>query len=71
MRLARMEAHLMVHGRVEPEHLLLGLVLADDEETARVLRGHGIEIEGARVAVIKALNVWKTVPPTSSSQSIG
>ena len=71
MRLARMEAHLMVHGRVEPEHLLLGLVLADDEETAKVLGGHGIEIEGARVAVIKALNVWRTVPPTSSSQSIG
>ena len=71
MRLARVEAHLMFHGRVEPEHLLLGLVLADDEETAKVLGGHGIEIEGARVAVIKALNVWRTVPPTSSSQSIG
>ena len=71
MRLARMEAHLMVHGRVEPEHLLLGLILTNDDETAGVLSKHGIEIEGVRVALIETLAGWRKIPPTSSSQSIG
>ena len=70
MRLARMEAHLMFHGRIEPEHLLLGLILADNDETARILREHGIDIEGARVALIKTLKEWGTAPPTPPSQSI-
>lgn len=58
LRLARMEAHVMFQVRVELEHLLLGLVLTDDEHTRQVLRKHGIEIEGARVALIKALTEW-------------
>ena len=58
LRLARMEAHVLFQGQVEPEHLLLGLVLTDDERTQQVLREHGIEIEGARVALINALKEW-------------
>ena len=71
LRLARMEAHVMFQGRVEPEHLLLGLVLADDERTQQVLGEHGIEIEGARVALIKALTEWGTSPPASPGRSTG
>ena len=58
LRLARMEAHVMFQVRVELEHLFLGLVLTDDEHARQVLRKHGIEIEGARVALIKALTEW-------------
>ena len=61
----------MFQGRVEPEHMLLGLVLTDDEGTQQVLREHGIEIEGARVALIKALTEWETTPPASPGRSIG
>ena len=54
---------------MNPKHLLLGLVLANDDETARVLSKHGIEIEGVRVALIETLAEWRKIPPTS--QSIG
>ena len=71
LRLARMEAHVMFQGWVEPEHLLLGLVLTDDERTQQVLREHGLEIEGARVALIKALTEWEASPPASPGRSTG
>lgn len=66
LRLARMESQMMFLGRVETEHLLLGLVLANDDQTTQVLRDHGIEIEGVRMAVIKAMSEWKIASPTST-----
>ena len=71
LRLARMEAYVMFQGRVEAEELLLGLVLADDDQTPRILRENGIEIEGARLALIRARNEWMTTSPSSPGQSNG
>ena len=66
VRLARMEAHVMFQGRVEPEHLLLGLALAEDDETSRILRDHGIDMVEARAALRQILSEWKDTPPASS-----
>ena len=71
MSLARMEAHVMFHGRIEAEHLLLGLVQANDHETQRILRELGIEFGEAIVALRKALNAWRATPPDSPGQTPG
>ena len=71
MSLARMEAHVMFHGRIEAEHLLLGLVQANDRETQRILRELGIEFGEAAIALRKALNAWRATPPDSPGQTPG
>ena len=57
LRLARTESDLLSHSRsVDTAHLLLGLVLAGDGLAWQVLKEAGVEIEGARTGVIKALS---------------
>ena len=56
LRLARTESDLFSHSRVDTAHILLGLVLSGDGPAWQVLKESGIEIEGARAAVIKALS---------------
>ena len=48
---ARREAYLTFEGRAGSEHILLGLLLADEGLASRVLQEGGIEIEAARAAV--------------------
>ena len=56
LRLARTEADVLSHGSVDTAHLLLGLVVAGDGLAWQVLKESGIEIEGARTAVVKAMS---------------
>ena len=50
LRLARAEAHMLFHGRFGAEHVVLGLLLADDAVASRTLKDGGVEIEAARAA---------------------
>ncbi len=50
---ARREAYMIFEGQVGSEHILLGLLLADEGLASRVLQEGGIEIEAARAAVRK------------------
>ena len=56
LRLARTESDLLSHGSVDAAHILLGLVLAGDGPAWEVLKEAGVEIEGARAGVIKAMS---------------
>ena len=56
LRLARTESDLFSHSRVDTAHILLGLVLSGDGMAWQVLKESGVEIEGARAAVLKALS---------------
>ena len=71
LSLARMEAHVMFHGRIESEHLLLGLVLCNDHETQGILREYGIEFGEAVKALKKALIEWRHTPSESPGQTNG
>lgn len=71
LNLARMEAHVMFHGRIEAEHLLLGLVLYNDHETQGILREYGIEFGEAVKALRKALIEWRDTPPDSPGHTTG
>jgi ATP-dependent Clp protease ATP-binding subunit ClpA len=46
--LAQREAERLHHHYVDPEHLLLGLLLEGDKLAARVLRAHGLDLETLR-----------------------
>ena len=56
LHLARTEAYMIFQGQVGSEHLLLGLVLADEGLAAQVLKESGIKIEAARAAVRKMID---------------
>ena len=56
LRLARTEADVLSHDSVDTAHILLGLVLSGDGPAWQVLKESGIEIEGARASVLKALS---------------
>ncbi len=56
LRLARTESDVLSHGSVDTAHLLLGLVVAGDGLAWQVLKEAGVEIEGARAGVIKAVS---------------
>ena len=71
LNLARMEAYVMFHGRIEAEHLLLGLVLYNDQETQGILREHGIEFGEAVKALRKALIEWRHTASDSPGQTTG
>ena len=49
--LARQEAEGLHHHYVGPEHLLLGLLRHGDNQAARVLRAHGLDLETTRAEV--------------------
>jgi hypothetical protein len=53
--LAQEEAEALGHGRVGTEHLLLGLVRAEDEATAPALAEAGVTAEAARAKVAELL----------------
>ena len=55
LRLARTEADVLAHDHIGAGHILLGLVLAGYSSASHILEEAGVEIEGARVGVIKAL----------------
>ena len=56
LHLARTEAYMIFQGQVGSEHLLLGLILADEGLAAQVLKESGIKIEAARAAVRKMID---------------
>jgi ATP-dependent Clp protease ATP-binding subunit ClpA len=49
--LAREEAESRQQYYLGPEHLLLGLLIQDDNLAARVLRAHGLDLETVRAGV--------------------
>ncbi len=55
LRLARSESWMLFHHYVDTEHLLLGLIVADEESTAKILKDKDVEIEAARTEVMKLL----------------
>ena len=53
---ARTEAYMSFDGQVGTEHILLGLVVAEEGLASRILKEGGIEIEAARAAVRKMVD---------------
>ncbi|MCY4530671.1 MAG: DUF151 domain-containing protein [Chloroflexi bacterium] len=53
LSLSRTEAYMIFEGQVGTEHILLGLILADEGLASHILKDGGIEIEAARAAVRK------------------
>ncbi len=53
LSLSRTEAYMIFEGQVGTEHILLGLILADEGLASQILKDGGIEIEAARAAVRK------------------
>ena len=53
LSIARTEAYMSFDGQVGTEHILLGLVVADEGLASQILKGGGIGIEAARAAVRK------------------
>ena len=49
--LAREEAERRRQYYLGPEHLLLGLLVGDDNPAARVLRAHGLDLETVRAGI--------------------
>ena len=56
LHLARTEAYMIFHGQAGSEHILLGLVLADEGLASKILKESGIKIEAARAAVRKMID---------------
>ena len=56
LHLARTEAYMIFHGQAGSEHILLGLVLADEGLASQILKESGIKIEAARAAVRKIID---------------
>ena len=56
LHLARTEAYMIFHGQAGSEHLLLGLILADEGLASQILKESGIKIEAARAAVRKMID---------------
>ena len=56
LHLARTEAYMIFHGQAGSEHLLLGLILADEGLASQILKESGIKIEEARAAVRKMID---------------
>jgi ATP-dependent Clp protease ATP-binding subunit ClpA len=52
--LAQEECRLLAHDRIGTEHLLLGLLHVEDDETARALQGAGVTLAAARRHVEQA-----------------
>ncbi|WP_282202723.1 Clp protease N-terminal domain-containing protein [Kitasatospora fiedleri] len=55
VELAAQEARRMHHDHLGTEHLLLGLLAQPQDPAARVLGGFGLDLEGGRRAVLRAL----------------
>ena len=53
---ARTEAYMSFDGQVGTEHILLGLVVAEEGLASRILKEGGIETEAARAAVRKMVD---------------
>ena len=56
LALAKVEAQALNHGYVGTEHILLGLLREDEGVAARVLRNLNVDIERARLEVLKELD---------------
>jgi hypothetical protein len=56
LRLSRAEGYMLFHHYEGTEHILLGLIVADDESTSSVFKENDVEIETARAAVIEILD---------------
>ena len=63
---AQEEARQLGHGQVGTEHLLLGLLRAEEETAARVLRILGVELEPTRAEIVRALGTGDCVPTGKS-----
>ncbi|MCG2659241.1 MAG: ATP-dependent Clp protease ATP-binding subunit [Kiritimatiellae bacterium] len=56
LALAKVEAQALNHGYVGTEHILLGLLREEEGVAARVLRNLNVDIERARIEVLKELD---------------
>ncbi len=59
---AQEEARDLGHGKVGTEHVLLGLLGAEDETAARILKGLGVERSAARDEIVRAVGCGDAVP---------
>jgi hypothetical protein len=73
---AQEEAKKLGHGKVGTEHLLLGLLLGEEETAARVLETLGVELEPTRAEIVSALGTGdcfeaaKTLPFTPRAKRV-
>jgi hypothetical protein len=73
---AQEEAKELGHGKVGTEHLLLGLLLGEEETAARVLETLGVELEPTRAGIVSALGTGdclkagKTLPFTPRAKRV-
>jgi hypothetical protein len=73
---AQEEAKELGHGKVGTEHLLLGLLLGEEETAARVLETLGVELEPTRAEIVSALGTGdclkagKTLPFTPRAKRV-
>ena len=73
---AEEEAKKLGHGQVGTEHLLLGLLLGEEETAARVLKTLGVELEPTRAGIVSALGTGdclkagKTLPFTPRAKRV-
>jgi len=61
MALARQEAQRLNHGYLDPEHILLGLVLEDSGVASKILQNLGVERDAIRSAVMKVIEAKPTM----------
>ena len=79
LRAAEVEAERLRHPRIGTEHLLLGLLMAEDTPVAQALRNAGASIAAARYKVEEAVGTtgtdppaWGATPPTErASRAVG
>jgi Clp amino terminal domain, pathogenicity island component len=69
--LAQWEARRLWHAYLGPEHLLLGLLVHDDNLAAHVLRAHGLDLEAVRGEVDRLIAQGRLpAPPPSDVQEL-
>lgn len=62
---AQEKALLLRHAYIGTEHLLLGLLRAEDEEAGELLRAFSMDLEGARARVAAEVDPGGEDPPDS------
>ncbi|GAA3453092.1 Clp protease N-terminal domain-containing protein [Dactylosporangium matsuzakiense] len=66
VELAQLEAAALGHNYVGGEHLLLGLLAEPDGRAGQTLRAQGVDLPGARAAVVAALTGFTHARATDS-----
>lgn len=68
--MAHQEARRLHHRYLGPEHVLLGLLLHDDNQAARVLRAHGLDLATVRTEVDRLITQGVLPGPQPSDSEL-